>query len=85
MEPRASATPRRNILLEPGLQKWDIAFIKRTPITSRLTSEIRGELFNAFNHTNLGPPGEVIGTDTAGLITFGGGGRDVQLAAKFEF
>jgi Carboxypeptidase regulatory-like domain len=78
-------TSRRNILIAPGAQNWDFAFIKRTPITGRVTAEIRGELFNAFNHTNLGPPGEVIGTSTAGIISFGSGGRDIQLAAKVEF
>lgn len=78
-------TSRRNILLEPGAQNWDIGFIKRTPITGRVTAEFRGELFNAFNHTNLGAPGEVQGTSTFGLITYGSGGRDIQLAAKVEF
>lgn len=78
-------TTRRNTLTQAGVQNWDIAFIKRTPITRKVTLQIRGEMFNAFNHTNLGAPGEVQGTSTFGLITYGDGGRDIQLAAKVEF
>ncbi len=78
-------TSRRNILAEPGAQNWDLAFIKRTPINDRMTAEFRGELFNAFNHTNFGAPGSVIGTSTAGVISSAGSPRDVQLAVKFEF
>lgn len=86
----ANGTPRfgnsgRNILYQPGVQNWDIAFIKRTPITERFTSEFRGELFNAFNHTNFNAPGEIIGSSTAGLISSSSGPRDVQLAVKIEF
>jgi hypothetical protein len=86
----ANGTPRfgnsgRNILLEPGVQNWDIAFIKRTPINQRFTSEFRAELFNAFNHTNFHAPGEVIGTSTVGIISSSAPPRDVQLAVKVEF
>lgn len=86
----ANGTPRfgnsgRNILIGPGSQNWDIAVLKRTPITERVTSELRGEFFNAFNHTNFGLPGTVIGSATAGLITSAAGGRNVQVALKLTF
>ncbi len=86
----ANGTPRfgtagRNILLLPGLQNWDLAFIKKTTIGDRFAAEFRAELFNAFNHTNLGAPGSVIGTDTAGVISSSGSPRSVQLAIKLEF
>ncbi len=86
----ANGTPRfgtagRNILLLPGLQNWDLAFIKKTSIGDRFATEFRAELFNAFNHTNLGAPGSVIGTDTAGVISSSGSPRSVQLAIKLEF
>lgn len=89
-EALANGTPRfgtsgRNILPGPGAQNWDLALIKRTHINDRLTSEFRGEFFNAFNHTNLGTPGAVFGTGTFGVITFSSGPRDVQLAVKLEF
>jgi hypothetical protein len=86
----ANGTPRfgnagRNVLLLPGLQNWDLAFIKKTTIRDRLAAEFKAEFFNAFNHTNLGAPGSVIGTQTAGVISSSGSPRDVQLAIKLEF
>lgn len=86
----ANGTPRfgtsgRNILIGPGVQNWDLAFIKRTTIHDRITAEFRGEMFNAFNHTNFGIPGSVIGTSTAGIISSSSGPRDIQLAVKVKF
>lgn len=78
-------TSRRNILTAPGAQNWDMAFIKRTKIKDRMTVELRGELFNAFNHTNFGVPGTTIGTQTAGIISSSSGPRDIQLAVKLLF
>ncbi len=78
-------TSRRNILIGPGVQNWDLAFIKRTTIHDRVTAEFRGEMFNAFNHTNFGIPGSVIGTSTAGIISSSSGPRDIQLALKVVF
>jgi hypothetical protein len=78
-------TARRNILLAPGFQNWDLAFIKRTQIHNRITAELRGEFFNAFNHTNFGAPHSTIGSSTAGIISSSSGPRDVQLAVKVEF
>jgi hypothetical protein len=54
-------------LINLGSQNWDLAFIKRNKITDRLTTEFRDELFNAFNHTNFGEPGTIIGTRTAAI------------------
>ena len=86
----ADGTPRfgtsgRNILIGPGVQNWDIAFIKKTRINDRMTVEFRGEMFNAFNHTNFGIPGSVVGTSTVGIISSSSGPRDIQLALKVDF
>lgn len=86
----ANGTPRfgtsgRNILIGPGVQNWDLAFIKRTTIHGSMVAEFRGELFNAFNHTNFGIPGSVFGTSMAGIISSSSGPRDIQLAVKLEF
>ncbi len=86
----ASGTPRfgnsgRNILTQPGVQNWDIAFIKQAPINERIKVEFRGELFNAFNHTNLGTPGATIGTGNFGVVSYSSGPRDIQLAVKAKF
>ena len=70
---------------DPGSQNWDMAFIKRTKIADRMTAEFRGELFNAFNHTNLGEPGTTIGTRDAGIISSSSASREIQLAVKLLF
>lgn len=87
----ASGTPRfgdsgRNILEQQGMQNWDLGFIKKNNIGERITTEFKGEFFNAFNHTNFGPPGAVIGSSTAGVISSQEGNpRNVQLAFKVDF
>jgi hypothetical protein len=78
-------TSRRNILIGPGTQNWDLAFIKRTNVGKRVTTEFRGEFFNAFNHTNFGIPASTVGTSDIGIISSSSGPRDIQLAVKVEF
>jgi hypothetical protein len=51
-----------------------------------MIAEIKGEFFNAFNHTNWGPPGATIGSSTVGVISSQAGSpRNVQLAVKIDF
>lgn len=77
---------RRNILRQPGMQNWDIGFTKRTNLPKGVIAELKGEFFNAFNHTNWGPPGATIGTSTVGVISSQAGSpRNVQLAVKIDF
>ncbi len=78
-------TSRRNILIGPGTQNWDLAFIKRANIGTRITTEFRGELFNAFNHPNFGLPSATVGTSDIGIISSSSGPRDIQLAVKVSF
>jgi hypothetical protein len=78
-------TSRRNILIGPGTQNWDLAFIKRTNVGKRITTEFRGEFFNAFNHTNFGIPASTVGTSDIGIISSSSGPRDIQLAVKVSF
>jgi hypothetical protein len=87
----ANGTPRfgnsgRNILRQPGMQNWDIGLTKKTNLSKGLIAEFKGEFFNAFNHTNLGPPGAVIGSGTVGVISSQAGSpRNIQLALKVDF
>ena len=87
----ADGTPRfgnsrRNILRQPGMQNWDIGTTKKFTIHDGIAAEFKGEFFNAFNHTNFGAPGAVIGSDTAGVISSQSGSpRNVQLALKVDF
>jgi hypothetical protein len=48
--------------------------------------ELRGEFFNLFNHTNLGFPGQTVGSSNFGQVSSTlNSGRTVQLAAKIHF
>jgi hypothetical protein len=86
----ANGTPRfgnsgKNILYGPGLQQWDVSFIKRNQLTERVGLDFRAEFFNLFNHPNFGTPGATIGTSTAGQITGAGAPRDIQFGLKLRF
>jgi hypothetical protein len=41
----------------PGINNFDFAIFKRTPITERVGLEFRTEFFNLFNHPYFAPPG----------------------------
>jgi hypothetical protein len=45
----------------------------------------RGELFNAFNHVNLGNPQVVVGAANIGQILRSAPARQVQMALKYNF
>jgi hypothetical protein len=84
----------RNALRGPGFAAVDFSIFKRTPITERLKTEFRIEIFNLFNQNNFANPGATLNTAASfGLITNtrnGGGApglgqgepRNIQLALK---
>ena len=50
---------RRNSIVGPGVQTFDVSFFKDNTlakIRKDLNLEFRAEVFNIFNHPNLGPP-----------------------------
>jgi Carboxypeptidase regulatory-like domain/TonB dependent receptor-like, beta-barrel len=87
----ANGTPRfgnsgRNILFGPGLNQWDISFIKRNRISERFSLEFRAEFFNLFNHPHFGIPSSTTDTGDFGLITGQvGTPRDIQFGLKLNF
>ena len=46
----------RNVLSGPTYKQWDLAIYKNTPITERLTLQLRAEFFNVLNHPNFANP-----------------------------
>jgi len=47
---------------------------------------MRGEFFNAFNHTNLGTPNRFVNTSSFGSITEAATpGREIQIGARLSF
>jgi hypothetical protein len=86
----SNGTPRfgnsgRNILFGPGMNRWDVSFIKRNRISERFSLEFRAQLFNVFNHPSFGVPAATVGTGDFGLITSAGTPRDIQFGLKLNF
>ena len=50
----------RNVLLGPGYAETDISVTKITKINERMTLQLRGEIFNIFNHPNFSAPASTI-------------------------
>lgn len=66
----------------PGVVNFDFSFTKITKIRERLTTQLRGEFFNGFNHPNFGSPGTTFGTATFGVISSAADPRIIQLGLK---
>jgi hypothetical protein len=82
------------LLRGPGINNWDLSFVKKFPIREPLTLQFRAEFYNAFNHTqfsgiNTTAPfdanGNLITTSTFGQITGARTPRIIQLATRFTF
>ena len=79
----------RNVVTGPGFSNTDFSIIKRTDLGDRLHIELRAEVFDLFNHANLGQPGAVVGSPAFGRIVNtrfptgeSGSSRQVQLGIK---
>jgi hypothetical protein len=58
----------RNSFFGPRLFNVDASFSKKFQITERVSGQFRAEMFNAFNHVNLGQPNATVDSTTAGQI-----------------
>jgi Carboxypeptidase regulatory-like domain len=64
----------RDTLVGPGLETWDLSFLKDIHFSERWNLQFRAELFNVLNHANFNQPNAITFTPsgpnpTAGLIT----------------
>ncbi|HVO79718.1 MAG TPA: TonB-dependent receptor [Terriglobales bacterium] len=75
----------RNVLRGPGINNWDMSFLKKTKLTETTSLEFRGEMFNAFNHAQFLNPDLQGFSPTFGQITTARPPRLVQFALKFIF
>jgi len=71
----------------PFYQDLDLLFAKNTAFhENRYNVQIRLEMYNAFNHPDLGSPDTNVKDGTFGQIqSFSGTARRMQVAAKFTF
>ena len=84
----------RNTFSGPGLNDFDMSFVKSQQISRDWHLRLRAEFFNIWNHPNFANPSTTFGsassssTSTPGLFNpyFGNGSpRNVQLVAELEF
>ena len=75
----------RNPVRGPSYRDVDLALMRRVPVGSGRAVELRAEMFNLLNTTNLGTPNATAGSAGFGTITSALDPRVVQLAVKFVF
>jgi hypothetical protein len=81
----ASARPGtlgRNALRLPGFWNVDLALAKNIAFTERVRLQLRGDLFNAFNHTAFSGLNTTITSPNFGRFTSTRGARVVQLNTR---
>jgi hypothetical protein len=76
---------RYGSLLGPGVQKWDIATMKNVNLGEHLRFQLRGEYFNAFNHTNFNGVDSSLEDGNFGQVTTAHEPRIIQIGAKLYF
>ena len=75
----------RNIVRAPGLVNFDFSIMRNFQFGERYRLQVRGEAFNAFNHTNFAAPGGTFGGPGFGTISASGPARQVQVGMRFAF
>jgi hypothetical protein len=90
--PFPSSMTQRDAFRSPGDWNMNFGIHKSFKITERVSMELRGDMFNLFNHANLSVEnasyggGAVIGSGGAPYIpAYYSGHRDVQVAARVTF
>ena len=72
-----------------GINNWNLAISKSTPIQGRVNLTLRAEAFNLFNRTQFGPPNTTVttaATSTLGKVTSQNNQpRLMQIAFKLTF
>ncbi|HLZ92313.1 MAG TPA: carboxypeptidase regulatory-like domain-containing protein [Candidatus Acidoferrum sp.] len=76
----------RTVCCGPGINNWEMAFLKITPLNERFKLEFRGELFNAFNHAQFfQPDGNFTDGTDFGRVKRARDPRLMQFALKLSF
>jgi hypothetical protein len=75
----------RNILDGPGYQNVNLAVLKGLTMGAGVRLELRAEVFNLLNHTNLGLPDAFLGSPTFGQVLSAGSPRRFQFGVRARF
>ena len=86
-QPFTFGNSARNALWGPGLFTWDAGIFKSTPISEKIRSTFRVELFNATNHPNFtNPASDLSDPSSVGQITSTSvPARTVQFGLRLDF
>jgi hypothetical protein len=69
----------------PGQENWDIGAMKNVKFLDRYSLQIRGEFFNAFNHTNPSAIDTSINDTNFGQVTATHTPRTIQIGMKLYY
>jgi len=76
----------RNTMTGPSLHKVDLALEKRIRVARDKNLFFRTEVFNLFNHTNLGTPERFVNTPQFGTIIMAAtSARQIQFVLRYMF
>ncbi len=64
---------------------FDFSLMRNFKFHERYNLQMRGESFNAFNHTNFSAPGGTFGGAGFGTISASGPARQLQVGMRFAF
>ena len=71
--------------LAPGLELWDLSAIKNVNFGERFKFQLRGEFFNAFNHTSFSTIQSATDASNFGQVNGTHDPREIQLGGKLYF
>jgi hypothetical protein len=81
----------RNVVIGPAFHNTDLSVIRNLKVGALGRLQFRADMFDLFNHSNWGPPGNIVGSPTFGKITRtrfptgeAGSSRQIQLAVKLS-
>jgi hypothetical protein len=64
----------------------DLGVVRQFPIMEKARLEMRGEFFNALNHTNLGTANRFVNTANLGSVTeVATPGPEIQVSGRISF
>lgn len=75
----------RNALRGPGINNWDMAIAKKTPLTESKSLEFRTDFANLFNHVQYLNPDNQGGSGTFGQLISDRGPRLIQFGLKLYY
>ena len=76
----------RTVCCGPGINNFDFALLKDTPVSERTRLQFRAEFFNLFHHTQfVNPDGNISDGSTFGTVVRARDPRLIQFALKLVF